>query len=127
MVVNDIETGGSHLARIFDSDSAAEYEHQQQQQHHIRHGQLANHHHHRHHHNTQHGHQNLNHRQQPQPQQQHQQQHQRLAESHNVDAGNHNDVEIGHTQPNMVNVVINTLFIEHFAYIHNELLVPLVE
>lgn len=89
MVVNDIDTGGSHLAKIFDI-SATEHQHQQQQQqqqHHIRHGHIQNHHHHhQHHHNS----------------------NQQQAESnHNVDAGNYNDVEIGHMQPNMVNFVIN--------------------
>lgn len=82
MVVNDIDTGGSHLAKIF------EHQHQLQQQHHLRHGHIQNHHHrhHQHHHNSN---------------------YQQAEAHHYVDAGNHNDVEIGHTQPNMVNFVIN--------------------
>lgn len=90
MVVNDIDSGGSYLAKAFDEgvtnqQQLEEQEQKLQQQHHMRHNQ-QNHHHHHHHHNT-HRHHNVHHQ---------------ADAHHHVDAGNHNDVEIGHTQPNMV-------------------------
>lgn len=109
MIVNDIDTSGSHLARIFDNDSAAEYEQQQQKQHHSRHDQIVANLHHRHHHHNQ-RHHNSNH-----DQQQQQEELQQQIDSRYVDAGNHNDVEIGHTQPNMVNVVINKIIFQNYA------------
>lgn len=84
MVVSDIESGGSHLAKLFDENANHQQQHQLQH-HHLRHNHIQQNH---HHHNT-HRHHNDEH-------------HQAKAH-HHVDAANHNDVEIGHTQPNMVN------------------------
>lgn len=128
MAVNDVDTGGSHLAKIFDSTEVEQKQRQQleQQQQHQQQLQQQHHHHMRHghtrvhHHNHHHPHHHRTQQQQQQPQQQlqlQQQQHhthhhhnmnnyQQADADHFVDAGNHNDVmdhESGHTQPNMVN------------------------
>lgn len=88
MVVNDIESGGSYLAKVSDHNENHQPE-QQQPHHNIRHSHNQPNHPHHHHHHSTHGHRNLHHHQ--------------ADAHHHVDAGNHNDVEIGHTQPNMVN------------------------
>lgn len=87
MVVNDIENGTNRPAKVF--DESASYQHHQKLQ--LRHHQLRrNHIQQNHHHHSIHPHQNAEHHQ--------------SKTHHHVDAGNHNDVDFGHTQPNMVNV-----------------------
>lgn len=101
MVVNDIESGGggAMLAKVIDHHNEDYYQHQQQQ-HHLRHMHNQQNHNHHHHHNN-HRHHNVHH-------------HQPEA-AHHVDAGHHNDVEIGHTQPNMVSFFFKwtTIFESH--------------
>lgn len=128
MAVNDIDTGGSHLAKMFDITEVEQNQqrqqleqqqlHQQQLQqqhhHHMRHGHTRVHHNHNHHHPHHHRtpqqpqpQQQLQVQQQPQQQQHHTHHHHNTDADHFVDAGNHNDVmdhESGHTQPNMVNL-----------------------
>lgn len=73
MVVNDFVGGGNLLAKIFDNNTEDEQYHKQEQHHHrIRH----NHSHHINHHHLKHDHLNSQ-------------------DLHHLDAGNHNDVDIG--------------------------------
>lgn len=92
MFVNDIEGGGgSYLAKVLDHSGDhpqqhPQQNHHQQHQHNLRHSHNQQNHHHNNNNNN-YRHHNVHHQ----------------AEAHHhVDAGNHNDIEIGHTQPNMV-------------------------
>ncbi|XP_031629954.1 growth/differentiation factor 8 [Contarinia nasturtii] len=95
MVVNDIESGGSYLAKVFDHNENHPNHQQQQQQELLQ--QQQHHHHLRHSHNQQNYHRH------------HTVHHHQADVNHHVDAGNHNDVEIGHTQPNMWHILGQTV------------------
>lgn len=104
VIVNDINgdshSGGSYLAREFDSEVASETHHQKLlEQHRLRHNHQQV---HQNHHQSNKNHNNQHTIQQHAPHGNHNEHHHQSESQHHVDEDSHNDNEIGHIQPNMV-------------------------